>query len=219
MARRLVFPLLLGLLGCGILLSLTFWQIQRLGWKEAILSDIEARIYASPIALPETTMPERYTPVVLSGTLSTDYVRVLVSRKQIGPGFRIIAALDTGTRRVLVDLGFVRDGEPVPALGGTHQVIGNIDSPSEIDSYTPAPDLGKNLWFARDVPALAQTLNTEPTFIAAREDVIAGIEAMPLSVETIPNDHAQYALTWFLLALIWAGMTGLLIWRIWQRKP
>lgn len=219
MARRLVFPLLLGLVGCGILLSLTFWQIQRLGWKEAILSDIEARIYAAPIRLADAANAERYTPVALSGTLGSDYVRVLVSRKQIGPGFRIIGSLDTGTRRVLVDLGFVRDGQPVPTLGGQVRVIGNLDSPSEIDSYTPAPDLEKNLWFARDVPALAEALNTEPTFIAAREDVVAGIEAMPLSVETIPNDHAQYALTWFLLALIWAGMTGLLIWRIWQRKP
>lgn len=220
MARRLIFPVLLGLLGCGILVSLGLWQVQRLGWKQQILTEIDAAIHAAPVPLPPEGQGERFTPVEAAGDLGADYVRVLVSRKQIGPGFRIVAPLEmVGGRRVLVDLGFVRDGDPVPALAGPVSVIGNIDRPEEVDAYTPAPDLGRNIWFARDVPALAAHLGTESTFIAAREDVLRGIEAMALTPEGIPNNHLQYAFTWFLLAAVWAGMTGLLIWRIWQRKP
>ncbi|MEQ9054268.1 MAG: SURF1 family cytochrome oxidase biogenesis protein, partial [Roseovarius confluentis] len=37
----------------------------------------------------------------------------------------------------------------------------------------------------------------------------------PLPVDTahIPNDHLQYAITWFSLAAIWLGMTAFYIFR------
>ena len=37
--------------------------------------------------------------------------------------------------------------------------------------------------------------------------------AMPVGTEGIPNDHLQYAITWFSLALIWAAMTAFFMWR------
>ena len=41
---------------------------------------------------------------------------------------------------------------------------------------------------------------------------------MPLPVTVnIPNDHLQYAITWFALAAVWALMTGYLLWRIKRR--
>jgi surfeit locus 1 family protein len=33
----------------------------------------------------------------------------------------------------------------------------------------------------------------------------------------IPNDHLQYAITWFALAVAWALMTGYQLWRIKRR--
>ena len=43
-------------------------------------------------------------------------------------------------------------------------------------------------------------------------------QPMPLPVTVnIPNDHLQYAITWFGLALVWALMTGYLLWRIKRR--
>jgi surfeit locus 1 family protein len=44
-----------------------------------------------------------------------------------------------------------------------------------------------------------------------------GIAPVPVSVEGIPNNHRQYAITWFSLAAVWAGMTLYLLWRI-RRK-
>ena len=37
---RLIFPIILGLGGIVVLLFLGFWQLDRLGWKEGILADI-----------------------------------------------------------------------------------------------------------------------------------------------------------------------------------
>lgn len=217
--RRLIFPVLLGLLGCGILLSLSGWQLSRLGWKYEVLAKIEREIAAEPVALPPEGDTSPYLPVTVSGVLTGEYLEVLVSRKRIGAGHRVVAVLaEESGRRVLVDLGFVKIGTPIPPVGGPVRVVGNQHRPVEVDAYTPPPDLQKNLWFARDLPAMAQHFGSEETFVVARESVVPGIEAMPLDTSGIPNDHLQYAFTWGLLALVWAGMTGLLIWRIWQRK-
>jgi surfeit locus 1 family protein len=218
MLRRLIFPVILGLAGCAILIALGTWQVQRQLWKNDILAVIEAGIAAEPVPLPSEGQGEIYLPVAVSGELTGEYLRVLVSRKQIGPGHRIIAVLDMGGRRVLTDLGFIRDGAPLPPVTGQHTFTANLHRPSEVDAYTPAPDRAANLWFARDVAAMAAELKTEATFVVARETVVPGIEAMPLDTSGIPNDHLQYAVTWFLLATVWAGMTGLLIWRISQRR-
>jgi surfeit locus 1 family protein len=214
MLRRLLFPLALGLVGCAILIGLGTWQLGRLAWKQGILSEIEARIAAAPGPLPAQGAATPYMPVTVTGDLGGDRLRVLVSRKQIGPGYRIITALETEDgRRVLLDLGFVRDGAPLPQATGRVTVTGNIHTPDEIDSYTPAPDLPRNMWFARDVAQMSVALGTEETLIVARSPVVPGIEPMPVDTAGIPNDHLNYAITWFLLAAVWAGMTGLLIWR------
>lgn len=219
MLRRLIFPVLLGLAGCAILVGLGVWQLERLAWKQAILTEISDRIAASPGPLPAASAATPYAPVIVSGTLGGDTLRVLVSRKRIGPGFRIIGALDTDTgRRVLVDLGFLRDGAALPDVAGPVTITGNLHTPDEVDGYTPAPDLARNIWFARDLPQMADALATEHTLVVARDPVVAGVEPMPVDTAGIPNDHLNYAITWFLLAVVWAGMTALLIWRMARAK-
>ena len=53
--RRYLFPLILGLAGCAILLSLGTWQLRRLAWKQEILAQIEARIGDTPVCLLYTS--------------------------------------------------------------------------------------------------------------------------------------------------------------------
>ena len=217
MNRRMIFPLLLGLAGVAVLVSLGVWQLQRLAWKEAILADIDARILAAPVALPVAPDPgaDRYLPVEATGRLTGEQLDVLVSRKQIGAGYRVIAVMETETgRRVLVDRGFLQEAaRGLPREVTTLSLTGNLLWPQEVDSFTPAPDETRAIWFARDVPALAARLNTEPVLIVARSETGDGIEPMPVDSSAITNDHLNYAITWFLLACVWTGMTVLLLWR------
>lgn len=223
MSRRLIPVLLFGLIGAAILVGLGVWQIQRLHWKEALLARIEARIAGAPGALPADPDPARdqYLPVRASGHLTGQGLRVLTGIKFQGPGHLIVAVLALpGGRRVMVDLGFRAEGggDAIPA--GDAAVTGNLVWPQEVDGFTPAPDLAHHLWFARDVPAMAKTLGTDPVLIVASRvtGVKTGTEVIPVSTEGIPNDHRQYAMTWFSLAFVWLGMTGLLLWRITRRK-
>ena len=215
--RRLIFPLLLGLVGVAVLCTLGVWQVQRMQWKAGLLAEISAKIGADPVPLPAKPDPvaDNYLPVAAYGRYTGDVIQVLSGQKDIGPGKLIIEVFETDGRRVLVDRGFVLDGAPRPSLIRVvqAQVVGNLQWPKDSDSYTPPPDEKTGLWFARDVPAMAAKLNAEPILIVAREPTGDGIEAMPLDTSNIPNDHWGYAITWFLLAAVWAVMSGALIWR------
>ncbi|MBV0911307.1 SURF1 family protein [Anianabacter salinae] len=222
MTKRMIVPLLIGIVGAAILIGLGVWQLQRLAWKEAILSDIEARIAAAPVALPASADPEadRYLPVRASGVAGSETAFVLASVKDMGAVYRVISAFATDGRRVLLDRGVVpvaaRDRVSTP---GQVTVTGNLHWPDEIDSFTPDPDPAEALWFARDVPALAEALGTEPLLIVARTVEPPGDVVTPLPVSTVgvPNDHLEYAVTWFSLCAVWLGMTGFLLSRIRRR--
>ena len=215
--RRMIFPLLLGVVGVAVLLSLGIWQLQRLAWKAAYLAGIEAKIAADPVALPVALVPEAdsYLPVKVDGRFTGEALEVLSGVKDLGAGVRIIAVLETGAgRRVLVDRGFVlQDSRSAPREVTTATITGNLQWPQDADAYTPPPDAATGLWFARDVPAMAALLRTEPVLIVARKATGDGIEVMPIDTSAIANDHAGYAFTWFALALIWAVMTGALLLR------
>ena len=221
MTRRMIVPLLIGLLGGAILILLGVWQMQRLTWKEGVLAEIDARIVAAPVPLPATPDPvaDRYLPVTVSGRFTGEHLDVLVSRKQIGPGVRVVQVLETQDgRRVMVDRGFVpQDDRDAPRVSGPVTVEGNLHWPDEIDGFTPPPDTATGLWFARDVAAMAVALKAEPVFIVARAPTGGDIEPMPVDSSGIPNDHLNYAITWFSLAAVWLGMTAYLLWRIRQR--
>jgi surfeit locus 1 family protein len=160
-----------GAVGVAVLLSLGIWQMQRLAWKDAILTDIETRIAAAPVPLPNVASPElhRFLPVIVDGEFPGRELHVLVSQKIHGAGYRIIAAFKTGGRKILVDRGYVgldaKDAARAPVAG---RVTGNLHWPDETDGFTPEPDKDRQIWFARDVGAMAAALGTEPLLVVAR---------------------------------------------------
>jgi surfeit locus 1 family protein len=214
--NRALFLIVVGLGGAAILVWLGVWQVQRLAWKEGIIADINARIVAEPVALPAAPDPARdaYLPVEVTGQMAPDYLRVLVSQKDAGAGYRIISPFVMEDRRVLLDRGFVPvDVQDIPTPGETVSATGNLQWPQETDGFTPAPDLDQNIWFARDVPAMAEALGTDPILIVLRAPLAEDVVVTPLPVDTsrIPNDHLQYAITWFSLATIWLIMSVLFL--------
>lgn len=215
--KRFLAPLLIGLIGTAILLGLGRWQLQRLEWKEGVISAIDAQIRGVPEALPDApTEADRYKPVRLEGRFTGDRLLVLVGHKEMGPGFRVIAAYETAGRRIMVDRGFIYEAwRNDPMSAAEAEVNGNLHWPEEVDSYTPAPE--GDLWFARDVPAMASALGTEPVLVVARTPTGDGVIPLPIDTAAIPNDHLGYALTWFSLAAVWVGMTLLWLWRIRRR--
>ncbi|RJL07910.1 SURF1 family protein [Paracoccus siganidrum] len=221
--RRYLFPLILGILGCAILVGLGLWQLQRMGWKEAMLADIQARIDAPAVPLPAEIDPSmKYMPVEVQGTTTGDEIDILSGSREQGGGYQVVSGFVTDDgRRIMVDRGFVpQEARHAPRPPVRLQVQGNLHWPDEKGSATPAPNLAENIWFARDVPAMAGALGTEPILVVASQvrGEAQGVQPIPVAIEGIPNNHLSYAVQWFLIALAWAGMTVALIWRIRQQK-
>jgi len=224
MRKQVIWPVLFGLAGAAILVSLGIWQLQRLAWKTAILDESDARIAAAPAPLPDapTSAAHRYRPVEVAGGFAPGVIRVLVSRRGLGAGYRIISPFTTNGRRILVDRGIVAaSAEWTPGPGGPVTVRGNLHWPDETDAFTPEDDVAGNTWFARDVARMAAHLGTEEVLVIARTltPPDRAVTPLPVTGAGIPNNHLGYAVQWFGLALVWLGMTAFLVWRITRRTP
>jgi len=222
--RRMIWPLVFGLAGVAVLVSLGVWQVQRLHWKEDVLARMQAELAAPPIGLPESpeAASHNFLPVAVEGRFLPGEIHVLTTRSGLGPGYRVIAPFETQTgRRILVDRGFVPERLKTVRRQPDHaRIRGNLHWPDDFDeTFTPQPDLGRNIWFSRQVAPMAAALGTEDVLLVLRESGERDPPVMPWPVDTsgIRNDHLEYAVTWFSLAVLWAGMTGYLLWRIRRR--
>jgi surfeit locus 1 family protein len=220
MTRQIIAGLLL-LAGLAVFLALGTWQVQRLEWKQGVIAEIEAVIGRAPSELPEAPDPEadRYRPVRVAGRFEPGELLVLVSSRDLGAGFRIIAPFVTeDRRRIMIDRGFVpTEARDAPRILGVAEITGNLHWPDDRTSSTPDDDVAGNWWYARDVAKMAGELGAEPVLVIARSSSDPAILPMPVSTEAIPNRHLEYAVTWFLLAATWVVMTGFALWRIRRR--
>lgn len=207
--RKLLFPLVIGLGGLAILFYLAFWQLDRLEWKQGVLADIDARLEAAAVPLPVEVNPEtdNYLTVIMQGAATGEEIRFLDSGTAAGTGHRIISAFEVeGGRRVMLDQGLLPlYADEVAPFTENVTVQGNLIWPDDVSEQAPEGDE----WYARDVAAMAQALNTEPVLVVLSAASQYDDRLTPLAVDTrsIKNDHLEYAITWFLLAVVWMSMT------------
>lgn len=217
--RAFLFVLVVGLAGAAVLVSLGVWQLQRLAWKEGLIAQAEAMMAEPPVPLPAAPDParDRYRAVAFEGRFTGEETAILSSTRE-GPGFLIVAAFETADgRRILIDRGFVPEtGKTAPRAAKAAEVTGNLNWPDDVTPSTPPHDAKAGIWFGRDVAGMAAELGTEPVLVIAREATGDGIRPMPATA-AFRNDHLGYAIQWFALALVWAGMTLFYLWRIRRR--
>ncbi len=221
---------LLVLVCLAILVGLGVWQLQRLKWKEDLLRRVAALQAAPPRPLDE----------VLEAGGDLDFVRVsapcpdLERRPTLrlfavwngAAGYRLIAACPisaAGFSTILVDRGFtpqegaqaaMQPGRAGPLPG---PVIGVLRKGDKANFVTPANRIGENLWYSRDVPAMAKQLGAAaptPVFLMLEQPNPGGMGPQPAPVPAdIPNRHLEYALTWFGLAASLIGVYAAMLLR------
>lgn len=235
--RSLIVPTIISLAIIGVLLSLGFWQLQRKQQKVALVAALHERLAAPPSRIPPTTWvhltPERdefrrviFNAKVDTATQAQVYSSGSALRKDIarsGVWVFAPATLADGSV-VVVNRGFVPEGQPVPAGGenGEQSLAGYIRFPEQASWLTPPADMAKRLWFLRDHHAMAQALgwakgaSVAPYYIDLESPVPeSGVpKPGPLTVN-LKDNHLQYAITWFLLAL--AVSVAFLVW-LWQQR-
>jgi surfeit locus 1 family protein len=222
----LVLPGLFTLLGFAILVGLGAWQIERGGAKQRLIARVEQRLSDAPQAVPqESAWPAlspkefEYLRVRLEGEFQHDrefHLHGLLSgRSPTEPtlqGFYILTPLRLadGTT-VIVNRGFVPTELVDPArraagqVGGRQMVVGLMRSPETRGWFVPEDDPARNSWFTRAPAAMAAAgglSRVAPFVVEADATPVPG--GWPRGGNTrvsFPDNHLQYAITWFALAL------------------
>ena len=136
-----------------------------------------------------------------------------------GPGYWIFTpARLTDGATVMVNRGFVPDGRQNPKtraageLSGPVEIVGSLLWPEQRHWFTPNDDPAHNLWFVSDPRAIAAAKHIGPVapFYVEQESPVppGGLPKPGKLVVSLPDNHLQYALTWYGLALvlvIWFG--------------
>ena len=201
-----------------ILLGLGVWQVQRLHWKEGLIAQRDAAVTAPPIAPPRSLDEAwglEFHRIVAEGVFRNDKELYLAASSDSGAaGYQVVTPLVMSDGRTMfVNRGFVPLELKNPAkraagqLDGTQRVAGllRLVPPTKPSFFLPdnRPDL--NLWFWVDLPAMAKAAGTaDPVPFYVDADNTPNPGGWPKGGITrldLPNDHLQYAITWFSLAV------------------
>ena len=217
----------------AILCGLGVWQLQRKVWKENLIAAMTARLDAPPQPLPprsQWTKLEQgkdefrrveFTAEFLPGQEALVYTPGSPLRSDVkGPGYWVFApARLAGGSTVVVDRGFVpldRKDAASRAAGvpkGTVDIVGVLRWPEERSTFTPREDENGNVWFVRDPAGMSARGRWDaqaPFYVDQESPTPPGGLPKPGRLEVhLPDDHLQYAITWFGLA---AGLIGVYAW-------
>lgn len=234
-----VLLLVCGLVALAILLALGTWQVERLAWKEDLIATIDQRIHSAPNSMSSittrrvTTDDVDYWPVSVGGEFHHEGERHFFATHEGRSGYFVYTPFEFAENRyVLVNRGFVPFELKDPALRPEGQVEGwqtitglsrNVlhGKPSWI---VPDNDPAANIFYWKDLKVMAATSG-----VGRPEDYVGffidandapnpgGLPIGGVTLISLPNNHLQYVVTWYGLAVALVGVMGAWLWR--QRKP
>jgi surfeit locus 1 family protein len=220
------------ILAFALLIALGVWQIERKAWKEGLIASLTERLAVPPVALPAANAwpqldraSDEYRRVKFSAQFDNSrealvFAAASAFRPDVadaGPGYWVMtpARLADGGI-VIVNRGFVPDGRqdaksrPGGELTGSIDIAGAMRWPDSRHWFTPNDDPAHNLWFTADPVSIAAAKGLDavaPFYVEQETPVPPGGLPQPgrLTVD-LPDNHLQYALTWFGLAAVLVGV-------------
>lgn len=218
-----VFTALAVLIALAILISLGTWQVERLHWKEGLLADIAERRVAPAVPLADIeAMASKggdieYRTVTATGVYANDKERHFFATWHGQTGYYIYTPLQLADGRYLfVNRGFVpyEDKEPEMRMQGqltdeqTVTGLARAKLPAKPSWVVPDNDFARNIFYWKDLDVMASSTGLDkasvvPFFVDA--DNTPNPKGMPVGGVTdidLPNNHLQYAFTWYGLAVV-----------------
>jgi surfeit locus 1 family protein len=221
----------------AVLIALGTWQLQRKAWKEELIATLTERLAAPPSTLPPPATwrtldrdDTEYRRVAFTATFDDAkealvYAAASAFRPDVsGPGYWVFTPArlaDGGV--VMVNRGFVPQDLANPAArpgghaSGPIQITGTLRWPDARSWFSPGDDPAHNLWFLRDPASIAAAKGLQvvaPFYVEQEAPVPPGGWPQPGKLEVrLRNEHLQYVVTWYGLALVLA-----VVFAVWTRS-
>lgn len=216
----------------GVLVGLGLWQLDRLQWKGDLIARLEALAALPPQPLPadlSDLSALEFLPVSVEGHFLHAREMYFASRtKDKKVGLHVVTPfVMTDGRGLLVDRGWVAMNRRDPAARAGGQLAGDVRVTGQLRLggwggmalFRPVNDPAKRLYNWADLPAMAAQADLERPI--AQLYLQAGPSGLPAPAPSgqpagvrLVNNHLQYAVTWFALALALA-----VIYVVYHLKP
>jgi surfeit locus 1 family protein len=225
--RSWIGLLIPALLLFAALIALGTWQLQRKAWKEQLIASLDQKSAAAPAALPNSSSwraldpaHDEYRRVAFTATFEKNadalvYASASAFRPDVS-GFGVWvftpARLPDG-RVVVINRGFVPSDtswKPSVAISPPPSadvvVTGAMRWPEHRSWFTPQDKA--DVFFVRDPAAIAAAKGwgaVAPFYIEQESPAPPSGWPQPgRLVPTLPNNHLQYVVTWYGLAVVLA---------------
>jgi surfeit locus 1 family protein len=212
-------------IACALLFAalcgLGIWQLERLQWKLALIARVNSHMAAAPLPLGQIMTLQaneaQYRRVSLKGRFDHAREAYVFTTDAGAAVYHVLTPFTTDDGKVvMVDRGEVPKEKLDPAtrasgnVAGEVQVTGVWRVPDAPGAFTPPPDPGKRIWYARDLAGIAAAdhlVLAAPVVVEA--DATPNPGGWPKGGQTVVsfrNQHLSYAVTWFGLAFCLLGI-------------
>jgi len=215
--RPTLWPTLFTVPALVALVALGTWQIQRLHWKQDLISKLQTRSVGEAVAPPSEgadLAAFEFQRVAVKGSFQHDRELYLIGRALNGkPGIHILTPLapEDGSTPILVDRGWA----PFEGRDAATRTGGQVTGPVTVEGivrlqkppgwFTPDNEPANNTWYFVDIGGMGEVagVSMRPGYyiVADKLDLPGGLPKGGQWRLDLRNDHLQYALTWYSLAL------------------
>ncbi len=208
-----LLSLLFTVLAFVILLSLGFWQIARLQEKKLFLSVIKNNLNKPPINVKIFNGHMLYTKVEMNGHFLTGKNLHLYGRKSVSNEkntYYLVSPFQTDDNKIfLVVLGWFAERHKKNIdniINYSNKITGVMIPGEKIKLFVLNNDVKNNVWFTLDLTQASNILDLilENFYLImeggdSQSDILKNLSIKNLL--NIKNNHLEYAITWFALAI------------------
>lgn len=219
-----VIATILAVLGVLGLCRLGYWQQERLVWKNNLQASLDREFARDASAITLTSADLQILSATdlrrgtLTGTLDFDH-QILWSGQVVDgkPARYLLIPLRLKDDHTIFVVAGPSDAKvPTPTTRGRIDTVTGTARVPHWNMFTPPNVPEKNQWYRADPDQMAASLGLKNPLpvLFYRETVNYKLDAMP-AVEVprqLRNDHRQYSIFWYTMAVILAVMYGLRFW-------
>ena len=186
--------------------SLGTWQLYRLQWKQALISEIKQGLDSTPVEYSKL-ISQNYQRVALKGKYFFKDQIYLYSLNEKGqPGFDVITPFETlSGENVLINRGWIKKelkNTKEINLVKNNLVLGFLKKNIKKNIIKPDNSIEENIWFSINIEDLKKSTGKDfNDFIVYLENIEVKIPAPKKISVDVPNNHLKYAITWYSISI------------------